>query len=66
MSQVSVFQCDGPSCLEADDDSLDETSLQEAGWLIVTMYDPEDETERVAHLHSFACLAAWATESADE
>ena len=60
MSQVTVFQCDGPDCLRSDDESIEEACLLEAGWLIVSLTD--DEEQRQAHLCSYRCLSGWAGE----
>ena len=62
MSQVTVFNCDGPDCLRSDDESLDDGSLRTAGWVTVQVWDEEDEIEREAHLCSFECLSKWALE----
>lgn len=61
MSQVSVFNCDGPSCMRSDDMSGDERSLMDAGWLMVSLVD--DEEERVVHLCSYECMAEWTQEN---
>jgi len=61
MSQVSVFQCDGPACITTLEEAYDEDDLVAGGWLLVT-FAGDDEDERVAHLCSHSCLASWATE----
>ena len=67
MSLVSVFQCDGPTCVASDDEGMDEAGIREAGWLIVSFNNQDDEDESVecwSHFCSYACLEAWARENA--
>lgn len=63
MSVVVHHLCDGPDCLRSDEDSLEEFSLLEAGWLVVNFVD--DEEARVSHFCSYRCLGKWAMEAAE-
>lgn len=58
MSQVSVYTCDGPTCVHTIEDIFDDDDLLTTGWFILTFQDGDDE--RTAHLHSLDCLEAWA------
>ena len=60
MSQVTVFQCDGPACLKSSEVDC-EDDLMPDGWLI--LYFIADEEDRQAHLCSYDCLETWAEEN---
>lgn len=60
MSEVRVFQCDGPSCLETVEDIGNEDDLAGEGWFLLTFRAGEDDADEVAHLHSLECVIAWA------
>lgn len=61
MSEIRFFHCDGPACLEADERAGDEQTLQEAGWLILTFADVDEQ--HISHFHSYDCLLAWTVEA---
>jgi len=63
VTQISVFQCDGPACVTTLEEAYDDDDLVSGGWLLVTFSDGEEE--RTSHLCSHACLAAWASEVAE-
>lgn len=67
MGETHVFQCDGPTCLETDEDSWDHPGLRDAGWQVFEFLQPDEDDEdndltHVAFFCSFKCMADWALE----